>query len=376
MSSSITVLETTTTLKMPTPTSSVRATSKQNSSSTSAQTLLLAYQSLGVIYGDISTSPLYVYSGTFAYMDHEPTKPDYVGVLSLIIWSLIVMVTLKYVNIIFHADNDGEGGTFSCYLLISRYANIGNRDPREGQTVLLRRHNTGDVNYGGRLVRFTLEHSKIFSGLLKTIAVVAVSMVISDGVLTPAQSVLGAVQGLTVTGKNISNSTVVGVTCAILIVLFCIQPFGTAKIGIVFAPIIIIWLALNAGFGIYNLIQYDCTVLRAFNPGEAFVYLARNGEEGWRSLGGVLLAFTGVEALFADLGAFSMRAIQLSWLCYTLPCLLLSYCGQAAYMAVHPGAWSNSLYNCTPPGWLIPTIVIAVLAAVVASQAIITATFQ
>lgn len=225
-------------------------------------------------------------------------------------------------------------------------------------------------------MRTGLEKSKFFKGLLKTIGVLAVSMVMSDGVLTPAQSVLGAVQGLNVVKPDITNGTVVGATCGILICLFLIQPFGTTKISYFFAPIIIIWLGFNAAFGIYNLAKYDYTILKAFNPGYAFEFLIRNKEHGWRQLGGVLLAFTGVEALFADLGAFSMRAIQLSWLCWCLPSLFLAYTGQAAFISVHPAAYSNPFFNSAPPGTLYPALVIAILAAIVASQAIITATFQ
>lgn len=206
--------------------------------------------------------------------------------------------------------------------------------------------------------------------------VLAVTMVISDGLLTPAQSVLGAVQGIEVVSPSISKGTIIGVTDAILVVLFVIQPLGLTKISYLFAPIIIIWLAFNAVFGIYNLAKYDATVFKAFNPGYGFLFLIRNKEQGWRMLGGILLAFTGVEALFADLGAFSRRAIQLSWLCYTLPCLLLAYIGQAAYISAHPDAYSNPFFNAAPPGTIYPSLVIAILAAVVASQAIITATFQ
>lgn len=159
-------------------------------------------------------------------------------------------------------------------------------------------------------------------------------MVMSDGVLTPAQSVLGAVQGLDVVVPGISNHAIVGATCGILILLFLIQPLGTTKIAVTFAPVVIIWLAFNACFGVYNLVKYDHSVLKAFNPAHAFDFLARNKTRGWKMLGGVLLSFTGVEALFADLGAFSRRAIQLSWLCYTFPCLLLAYIGQAAYISV------------------------------------------
>jgi KUP system potassium uptake protein len=335
--------------------------------------LFLAYTSTGVIYGDIGTSPLYVYSSTFTA---APSHIDLLGVLSLIIWSLTFMVTLKYVLIVLYADNDGEGGTFSTYSLLSRYTNIANRDPREATLIRMERHHTNELGRSTRNIRSTIENSKFFRGLLKTIGVLAVSMVVADGVLTPAQSVLGAVQGLNVVAPDISKSTVVGVTCAILILLFVIQPLGITKISVAFAPVVIVWLAFNAGFGIYNLARYDYRILKAFNPFYAFNYLIRNKEHGWRSLGGVLLCFTGVEALFADIGAFSRRAVQMSWLGYTYPCLLIAYSGQAAYISVHPDAYSNPFYNAVPKGWLIPSLIIGILAAIVASQAIITATFQ
>ncbi|EAU38096.1 hypothetical protein ATEG_01339 [Aspergillus terreus NIH2624] len=253
------------------------------------------------------SSPLYVYSSTFS---EAPSREDLIGVLSIIIWSLFMMVTVKYVLIILNADNDGEGGTFSTYSLLSRY------------------------------------------------------------------SVLGAVQGIKVVSPNISKGTIIGVTDAILVVLFLVQPFGITKITVAFAPIVIIWLAFNAVFGIYNLAKYDAGVFVAFNPGYAFQFLIRHGEHGWRMLSGTLLSFTGVEALFADLGAFSLPAIRISWLCYTFPCLLLAYIGQAAYISVHPEAYSNPFFNAAPPGTIYPSLVIAILAAIVASQAIITATFQ
>jgi KUP system potassium uptake protein len=254
--------------------------------------------------------------------------------------------------------------------------NITNRDPREASLIQMNRHLTGDLQPAGRQVRRGLESSKAAKGVLKVIGVLAVTMVLSDGLLTPAQSVLGAVQGIEVVDPTISKGTVIGVTDAILVVLFAIQPLGIEKISYAFSPIVIVWLGFNAVFGVYNLVKYDAGVFLAFNPGEAFMYLIRHKEDGWRSLGGILLAFTGVEALFADLGAFSRRAVQLSWLCYTLPCLLLAYIGQAAYIAVHPDAYSNPFFNSAPPGTIYPALIIAILAAIVASQAIITATFQ
>lgn len=240
----------------------------------------------------------------------------------------------------------------------------------------MERHLTGDVRPSVRGIRSVLERSKFFRGLLKAIGVLAVSMVLADGVLTPAQSVLGAVQGLEVVSPDISSSTIVGTSCGIILLLFFIQPLGLTRLASAFAPIVILWLGFNGGFGIYNLIKHDYTVLKAFNPYYAFQFFIQHKTEGWKMLGGVLLSFTGVEALFADLGAFSMRAIQLSWLCYTYPMLLLAYTGQAAYISVHPEAYSNPFYNSVPPGMLYPSLVVAVLAAIVASQAIITATFQ
>lgn len=254
--------------------------------------------------------------------------------------------------------------------------NITHRDPREASLVRMKRYLSGDLERAGQRVRHRIETSKFAKGLLKVMGVLAVTMVLSDGLLTPAQSVLGAVQGIKVVQPNISKGTVIGVTDAILVLLFSIQPLGITKISYAFSPIIIIWLGFNSVFGIYNIVHYDASVFQAFNPALAFDFLARHGEKGWRMLGGVLLAFTGVEALFADLGAFSRRAIQISWLCYTFPCILLAYIGQAAYISVHPDAYSNPFFNAAPPGTIYPSLVIAILAAIVASQAIITATFQ
>jgi len=333
----------------------------------------LAYQSVGVIYGDIGTSPLYVYSSTFL---ESPGPEEVLQALSVIIWSITIMVTLKYVFIILHADNEGEGGTFSCYSLLTRYANITSRDPREEVTIRMERHLSSDLRSTNRSLRAGIEKSKFTHALLKIIGVLAVSMVMADGVLTPAQSVLGAVQGLKVVKPDINTSTIVGTSCGILIVLFLIQPLGTTKIAGFFAPIVIVWLSFNGGFGIYNLIKYDSSVLKAFSPYFAIQFFVQHKTQGWRMLGGILLSFTGVEALFADLGAFSARAIQLSWTCYTYPCLLLAYIGQAAYITIHPDAVGNPFFNTVPPGMLYPALIAAVLAAIVASQAMITATFQ
>ena len=264
----------------------------------------LAFQSVGVIYGDIGTSPLYVYSSTFS---GNPSKDDVLGALSLIIWTLTLIASLKYILIVLRADDDGEGGTFAIYSLLSRHANIVERDPREAALIKMERVRTGDLRSSGRSTRTFLERHTSMKVLLKVIGVFGVSLVMSDGVLTPAQSVLGAIQGLEVVDQTLSNSTIVGVSCAILVLLFLIQPLGTSRLATTFAPIVSIWLLFNSSFGIYNLVRYDASALKAFSPAFAVQYLARNGTEGWKSLGGILLCFTGVEALFADLGAFNRR---------------------------------------------------------------------
>ena len=335
----------------------------------------LSFQATGVIYGDIGTSPLYVYSSTFSA---QPSWQDLVGALSIIIWSLTLMVSVKYCFIVLHADDDGQGGTFALYSLLTRFTRIARPNPRDPVGFSLRRHNTNDLKAGGKSIREFLERSRISQFALQFIGVLGVSMVMADGVLTPAQSVLGAIQGITVVNPNLKTPAIVGISCAILVLLFVIQPFGTAKIGTTFAPIVVIWLLFNLCVGIYNLALHDYTVLKAFSPHFAFTYLIRNGHDGWRSLGGLLLAFTGIEALFADLGAFSKRAIQISWLCFVYPCLLVAYIGQAAYISTDKTqtAYTNPFFKTLPPGSLYFGLIIAILAAIVASQAMITSTFQ
>lgn len=294
-------------------------------------------------------SPLYVFSSTFS---EYPSWDDLVGALSIIIWSLTLIVTVKYSFIVLSADDDGQGGTFALYSLLARYTRITDDGPHGESTVKMERYLTNELRPSGRTVRGVLEKSRAIQLALKIAGVVGVSMVMADGVLTPAQSVLGAIQGLLVVRPDLGTSTIVGVTCAILVLLFAIQPLGTAKLGTSFAPIVTVWLLFNACAGIYNLSQHDYTVLKAFSPHYAFAYLVRNGESGWHSLGGMLLAFTGVEALFADLGAFSKRAIQISWLGLAYPSLLLAYIGQAAYIAndADQVAYKNPFFYTVPPG--------------------------
>ncbi|KAH7136441.1 potassium transporter-domain-containing protein [Dactylonectria macrodidyma] len=340
--------------------------------------LWLAWQSTGVVYGDIGTSPLYVFSSTFT---KQPSWDDLVGALSIIIWSLTLIVTVKYCFIVLSADDDGQGGTFAVYSLLARYANIMGSDPNYPERIMIRLEReigSTELPPAGRLVRDFLERSRTAKAILKIVGVLGVSMVVADSVLTPAQSILGAIQGIQVVRPDLGRDAIVGISCGILVLLFLLQPLGTSKIGTAFAPIVVIWLLYNMIIGIYNLVKYDHTVLKAFSPHYSFTYLIRTGDEGWKSLGGLLLAFTGVESLFADLGAFGQRAIQLSWLFLAFPCLLITYAGQAAYISQDEAgtAFTNPFFYTVPEGTFYFSIIIAVLAAIVASQALITSSFQ
>ncbi|KAK6516105.1 hypothetical protein TWF506_006016 [Arthrobotrys conoides] len=335
--------------------------------------LWVAYQATGVIYGDIGTSPLYVFSSTFT---SEPSWNDLVGALSLIIWSLTIIVTIKYVFIVLQADDEGEGGTFALFSLLSRYLHIVRRDPMDVSTLKMSRYSTNELANSHKAVRTTVEESRFIKLLLSGLSIFGVTLVMADGVLTPAQSVLGAIQGIRVVQPDLSTRAIVGISCAILVLLFIIQPFGVTKLTVAFSPIVVLWLLFNAVFGIYNLVKFDHTVLKAFSPYFAGAWFTKNGTEGWKALANILLCFTGCECLFADLGSFSKRAIQISWVCFAYPCLIVAYAGQAAYISRNEGAYSNPFFNTVPPGTFWPSLILSILAAIVASQATITATFQ
>jgi KUP system potassium uptake protein len=209
-----------------------------------------------------------------------------------------LIVTVKYCFIVLVADDDGQGGTFALYSLLARYTHIVTSDGGvNSNTIKMERYKTNELRPEGRGLRSFFENSTTAKVLLKVIGVVGISLVMADGVLTPAQSVLGAIQGIRVANPSLGTPAVVGISVAIIVLLFLIQPFGTSKIGTAFAPIVTIWLLFNLATGIYNLAFFDYTVLKAFSPYFAFTYLIRNGYDGWKSLGGLLLAFTGVEAL-------------------------------------------------------------------------------
>ncbi|KAL6494558.1 Potassium transporter 5 [Orobanche gracilis] len=337
-------------------------------------TLSLTFQSIGIIYGDIGTSPLYVYSSTFSDGGiHD--KDDILGVLSLIIYTLIFLPLLKYVFIVLWANDNGDGGTFALYSLICRHAKVSlipNQQPEDTEVSNYRLDIPSNQLRRAQMVRETLQGSKVAKIILVLLPILGASMIMGDGILTPCISVLSAVSGI----SSLEQDAVVGISIAILIVLFSVQRFGTDKMGFSFAPGICLWFLCIGLTGIYNLFKHDPGVLRAFNPKYIFDYFRRNGKKGWTSLGGVVLCITGAEAMFADLGHFNVRAVQLSFCCVVFPSLILTYIGQAAYLMKFPENVGNTFYDSVPDAIYWPTFIIAVIAAIIASQSMISAAFS
>ncbi|CAL5017215.1 unnamed protein product [Urochloa decumbens] len=341
-----------------------------------ARTLHLAFQSIGIIYGDIGTSPLYVYSSTFP--DGIKNNDDLLGVLSLIIYTLILIPMLKYVFIVLYADDNGDGGTFALYSLISRYAKVRLTPNNQGEDAMVSNYSIEAPNSQlkrAQWLKQKLESSKSAKIALFTLTILGTSMVMGDGTLTPAISVLSAVSGIREKAPSLTQTQVVWISVAILFMLFSVQRFGTDKVGYTFAPIISIWFLLIAGIGLYNLIANDIGVLRAFNPMYIVHYFKRNGKDGWISLGGVILCVTGTEGMYADLGHFNIRAVQISFNCVLFPSVALCYIGQAAYLRKFPENVADTFYRSIPGPLFWPTFIVAILAAIIASQAMLSGAF-
>ncbi|TVU46358.1 hypothetical protein EJB05_05885 [Eragrostis curvula] len=327
-----------------------------------AKTLRLAFQCVGILYGDIGTSPLFVYSSTFR--DGVGHPDDLLGALSLIIYSFLLFTVIKYVYIALRANDDGDGGTFALYTLISRHARVSLIPNQQAEDELIAKYNRGKPPATLRRAAWMkelLETNKTVKISIFLLTILATAMVISDAVLTPAISVLSAVGGLREKVPYLTTDEIVWITVGILVFLFAIQRFGTDKVGYLFAPIILLWLVLIAGVGVYNLIKYDTGVLRAFNLKYIIDYFQRNKKKGWVSLGGILLCFTGTEALFSDLGYFSIRSIQLSFGFGLVPSVLLAYIGQAAYLRLHPEDVANTFYRSTPRICVVLVMIITTL---------------
>ncbi|XP_074270542.1 potassium transporter 5-like [Silene latifolia] len=340
--------------------------------------LSLAFQSLGVIYGDIGTSPLYVYASTFPKGIKD--SKDILGVLSLIYYTITLLPLIKYVFIVLRANDNGKGGTFALYSLLCRNAKVGLLPSTQIEDQQVSNYQlklpSNQLGLSLKLKKF-LENSIVSKYILLIVTMLSTSLVIGDGVLTPSISVLSAVGGLKAASASVfTEGRVVWISVAILILLFSVQRFGTDKVGYCFAPIVSVWFALNAGIGLYNFIKYDPTVIKAVNPWYIIQYFMRNGKQAWISLGGVVLCVTGTEALFADVGHFSVKSIQISMSLVVYPALMLTYSGQASYLRLHQDDVTNAFYNSIPGPLYWPMFVIAVLSAIIASQAMISGTFS
>ena len=299
----------------------------------------LTLGSIGVVFGDIGTSPLYAFREAVAgAAQGQPiTRVIVLGVLSLILWALFIVVTAKYVLLLLRADNNGEGGTLSLMAL--------------GQRALGRR-----------------------SWPLLALGVVGASMFIGDSMITPAISVLSAVEGLKLAAPALEHY-VVPLTVFILVVLFAVQSGGTARVASAFGPVMVVWFSVIAVMGLIH-ISDDPSVLAAINPWYALDFMLTHGTIGLVTLGAVFLAVTGGEALYADLGHFGRKPIQAGWLYFVLPALLINYFGQGALVLSNPAAIENSFYRMVPEILLLPLVVLATAATVIASQAVITGAYS
>lgn len=301
----------------------------------------LALGALGVVYGDIGTSPLYTMKEIFSPANAIPLDAVHlVGAVSVIFWGLMVIVTLKYVLLILRADNRGEGGVMALTALAAKAAG----SSRQGRTMLL------------------------------LVGVFGAALFYGDSVITPAISVLSAVEGLEVVTPAFTPY-VLPVCAVVLVALFSMQRFGTSLVGKLFGPIILVWFAVLALTGMLEIVRQP-SILAALNPINAVLFLYDRGPFIFVAMGAIVLAFTGAEALYADMGHFGKRPIQYAWVGLVLPALAIHYMGQGALLMRDPLALANPFYRMFPTQWLLPAVVLATLATVIASQAVISGAYS
>jgi KUP system potassium uptake protein len=309
--------------------------------------LPLTLTAIGVVYGDIGTSPLYTIRECF-FGPHavELTHDNVLGILSLILYALIIVVSVKYIAIVMRADNQGEGGILALATLMP---------DRSG-----RRQAVGRLAEG--------------RPLLVLLAIFGASLLYGDGMITPAITVLGAVEGLTV-ATPLFTPYVLPVSVAIIVGIFLIQQYGTDRVGRLFGPVMMVWFVVIAVLGITGIAR-EPAVLAALYPGYGVSFFLENGWEGFAVLGAVVLAVTGGEALYADMGHFGSRPIRLAWYALVLPALMLNYFGQGALVLNNPSTAMQPFFLLAPSWALIPLVVVATLAAIIASQALISGAFS
>ncbi|KAI7957517.1 hypothetical protein MJO28_004612 [Puccinia striiformis f. sp. tritici] len=332
--------------------------------------LVTAFAAVGIIYGDIGTSPLYVLNGIFPSSGPAPSPQDTIGAISAIIWTLTIVPLIKYSLIALEfGTGEGEGGPFALF------AQMYPTEKEGSELALPSIHSVGDHVTAGANPFLARPGVK---PVIKVITLFAVALIMSDGILTPAVSVTSAVSGIAIPVPSLMGSDITGISIAILVMIFFSQRFGTQKLALSFAPIVTIWLMIISGTGIYNITLHPA-VFRALDPSRAVMYFVR--AKSITPLSGILLSITGVEALFANLGQFSKGAIRLSFISFIYPALILAYLGQGAVLITQgPEVVTNIFYRSIPGGqggplWWI-TWIFALLAAIVASQAMITASFS
>ncbi|KAH1204883.1 Potassium transporter 4 [Glycine max] len=339
-----------------------------------SRNLLLAYQSFGVVYGDLSTSPLYVFTSTFkGKLQNHHDEETIFGTFSLIFWTLTLIPLLKYVFILLSADDNGEGGTFALYSLLCRHAKFNLLPNQQAADEELSSYKYGPSSQAiasSPLKRFLEKHKRLRTALL-VVVLFGACMVIGDGVLTPAISGMVNLRNFMLFAGEL-----VLLACVILVGLFALQHCGTHKVAVMFAPIVIIWLVSIFSIGVYNTIHWNPKIVRAISPYYIIKFFSRTGKEGWVSLGGILLCITGTEAMFADLGHFTASSIRLAFAFVIYPCLVVQYMGQAAFLSKNLDSVDNGFYDSIPDPVFWPVFIIATLAAIVGSQAVITATFS
>ncbi|KAG0622849.1 hypothetical protein M758_3G128600 [Ceratodon purpureus] len=344
-----------------------------------AAVLMLAYQSFGVVYGDLSVSPLYVFRNTFSGdLRNHVTEDEIFGVLSLIFWTLTLIPVIKYAFIVLSADDNGEGGTFALYSLLCRHAKLSlilNQQTADREVSTYKLVELPDTIRGEKVRKLLEKHRCLRTGLL-IIVLLGTSMVIGDGILTPSISVMSAISGISVAAPHLHQNIVVIVSCCILVLLFALQHIGTRRISFLFAPVVLAWLLCNCSVGVYNLIAYNPGIIRALSPYYIYKFFKVSKKDGWISLGGVLLCITGSEAMYADLGHFSRRSIKVAFTCVVYPSLTLGYIGQAAYLSKNLSHVDHGFFRSIPKPVFWPVFVIGTLASVVGSQAVISATFS
>ncbi|KAL4638083.1 hypothetical protein ACB092_03G124500 [Castanea dentata] len=318
-------------------------------------TLVLAYKTLGVVFGGLVTSPLYVYPSMPL---KSPTKEDYLGIYSIMFWTLTLIGVVKYASIAIKADDHGEGGTFALYSLLCRHVNIGILSSKRVSSNSSLSHSVHEGT--GKISRLGIffESSIVARRVLLFVAILGTCMLIGDGILTPAISVLSAMDGLRAQFHSVSKSLVEALSAVVLVVLFLLQKFGTSKVSFLFSPIMAAWTLSTPLVGIYSIIHHYPSIFKAISPHYIFHFFWRNGKEGWLLLGGTVLCITGSEAMFADLGHFNQRSIQ------------------TAYLIKNPNDHDDGFYKFIPTAVYWPIFIIATSAAVVASQSLISATFS